>query len=35
MANETIIVNDKLTKETTKIIYRILDDAKEKHDNRQ
>jgi hypothetical protein len=35
MTNETIIVNDKLTRETTKIIYRILDDAKEKHDNSQ
>lgn len=29
MANETIVVNTKLTKETTKIIYRILDEAKE------
>jgi hypothetical protein len=33
MANETIIVNDGLTKETTKIIYKILDDAKKQHNN--
>ncbi len=33
MANETIIVNTKLTKETTKIIYRILDDVKKQNNN--